>query len=112
MVGDVSEISSQDYTASDETDDEEINDFNDSVFNYVATWPSPIPVYMRIDLVRNGTRLLQHKQSPFHEVDGWSLSTSWFQNNMPNGQKVERSWLIYSMKKQAAFCFPCLLFPA
>lgn len=29
---------------------------------------------------------------------------------MPNGEKVERDWLIWSPSKNALFCFPCRLF--
>ena len=82
-----------------DTSDQEMSYFNYDVFNDVASWPSPIPANVRIDLVRNGTRSLQHKQGPFDEVDGRFLSASWFQKAMPNGQKVECSWLNCSMKK-------------
>ena len=46
----VTERSSQGHRSSDETDDEEMNDFNDSEFNDVASWPSPMPPNMRIHL--------------------------------------------------------------
>ena len=49
VEADVGERSPQGHRSSDETDDEKINDFNDSIFNDVASRPSPILTNMRID---------------------------------------------------------------
>lgn len=81
------------------------------IFSDVASWPSPLPRKLRLDLVQNGSCSLQNIQGPFDEVDGRSLNSSWFTKTMPNGQTIPRSWLLYSLRKKSAFCFPCLLFP-
>ena len=39
-----------------------------------------------------------------------SLSRDWFTINLPNGEKVERSWMCYSPSKKALLCLPCVLF--
>ena len=32
-----------------------------------------------------------------------------FQKNLPNGEKVERDWLVWSDTAQGLFCFSCCL---
>ncbi|KAF2889440.1 hypothetical protein ILUMI_16733 [Ignelater luminosus] len=34
----------------------------------------------------------------------------WFTKKMSNGEMVPRPWLMYSKKREAIFCFPCILF--
>ena len=38
------------------------------------------------------------------------ISKDWFKCEMPNGEKVDRDWLIYSPSKGDVYCFMCLLF--
>ena len=42
--------------------------------------------------------------------DGRHFTKDWFYKQMPNGENVRRTWLIYSAAKGACFCFPCILF--
>lgn len=46
---------------------------------------------------------------PINE-DGRHFESKWFFKSLPNGEKVRRQWLLYSISKNALFCFPCLLF--
>ena len=40
------------------------------------------------------------------------MTRNWFTKEMPNGEQIPRTWLVYSPLKKAAFCFCCLLFPS
>jgi hypothetical protein len=42
--------------------------------------------------------------------DGRQFSPDWFTKTLPNGECVNRKWLLYSETKTAVFCFPCTLF--
>ena len=41
---------------------------------------------------------------------GRSFPTSIFYQDLPNGEKVKRDWLVWSSSVQGLFCFPCCLF--
>ncbi|XP_065667570.1 uncharacterized protein LOC136087881 [Hydra vulgaris] len=38
------------------------------------------------------------------------LNSSVFKRVLPNGDIVDRGWLVYSLAKTCVFCFPCILF--
>lgn len=42
--------------------------------------------------------------------DERAFSMDWFSKTMPNKEKVDRIWLVYSKNNKALYCFPCLLF--
>lgn len=59
------------------------------------------------------------EQKPYHldvnhyfpsNADGRHFDGKWFFKYLPNGENVRRQWLVYSVSKDALFCFPCLLF--
>jgi len=59
------------------------------------------------------------EQEPYHldvnhyfplYADGRYFDGKWFFKYLPNGENVRRQWLVYSVSKDALFCFPCLLF--
>ncbi|XP_063810584.1 zinc finger MYM-type protein 1-like [Pseudophryne corroboree] len=79
-------------------------------FNDPGTWPSRIsdPERCFITRMRAGT---QHNPDLSRSLrDGRHLTKEWFFKQLPNGQKVNRSWLGYSQTKNALFCIPCRLF--
>lgn len=59
------------------------------------------------------------KKKPFHIDRNYnfplnderrSFEGKWFYKIIKNGEKIRRQWLIYSISKDAIYCFPCLLF--
>ncbi|KMQ87036.1 zinc finger mym-type protein 1-like protein [Lasius niger] len=54
----------------------------------------------------------QGKESNFSlsEMNNRKFSKEWFKRKLANGQFIERTWLIYNKRKNAIFCFPCILF--
>ncbi|XP_075059921.1 zinc finger MYM-type protein 1-like [Mixophyes fleayi] len=74
------------------------------------SWPN-ITDKVRCCLVKHGPE--QQKDSDFTlstTSDGKQFSHDWFVRTLPNGQTVEREWLMYSEMRRAVFCFPCMLF--
>lgn len=71
-----------------------------------------LPDSLRIHLVTLGSSYFQNKQGPFFSKRGRCMNPSWFIRKLGDGsgEKVERTWLVYSPLKAAAFCFCCLLF--
>ena len=63
-------------------------------------------------MVTRGLQPFQHKDGPFIGTGGHSMNNKWFSRELANGKGdvVNRTWLVYSPIKQAAYCFCCLLF--
>jgi len=71
----------------------------------------PITDAVRCALVERGPE--QEMEANFSlssSADDGHFSKDWFYKRMPNGETVNRKWLIYSEVKGACFCFPCILF--
>lgn len=78
----------------------------------IGTWPKYIPESLRNLLINKGTSLLQNKDCCFPICDsGRSLTKQWFEKSLPNGEKVNRTWMCFSPVKKSLFCFCCVLFP-
>ncbi|XP_063777050.1 uncharacterized protein LOC134926333 [Pseudophryne corroboree] len=79
-------------------------------FEDPQTWPN-ITDKVRCYLVKHGPE--QQKDANFAlsaNSNGRRFSRDWFFKTLPNGETMERSWLIYSTARRAIFCFPCMLF--
>lgn len=94
----------------------EVKDVN---LDDVGCWPSPMTDEVRTLLVRRGSDSVQHIDSKFADVvrSGTStkggtrkLTKEWFYKPLSNGEKVLRTWLVYSPLKQSLYCFSCKLF--
>lgn len=81
--------------------------------------PSPIPDEVRTLLVCRGSDSVQHINSKFADVvrsgtstkgDTRKLTKEWFYKPLSNGEKVLRTWMVYSPLKQSLCCFCCKLF--
>lgn len=85
----------------------------------VGCWPSTMTDEVRTLLVRRGSDSVQHIDSKFADVvrSGTStkggtrkLTREWFYKPLSNGEKVLRTWMVYSPLKQSSYCFCCKLF--
>lgn len=86
----------------------------------VATWPSPMPDDLRVEIVKAGSEPYQKRDGPFvdtvqrsgDKIKGKSrhFHSEWFYKALPNGEKVLRKWMVYSPIKKSLYCFCCKLF--
>ncbi|KFM77289.1 Zinc finger MYM-type protein 1, partial [Stegodyphus mimosarum] len=79
-----------------------------------ATGKAIVPDALRIEIVEKGSIYFQNTVGPFAQKNNRSMTSAWFIKQLGKGKRgmVNRSWLVYSPLKRAAFCFLCLLFPS
>ncbi len=71
-----------------------------------ANWPSPLTGRIRTELVRRGpSRLPPDLVFCRNEIDGSSCHHKYFKKTLVSGEKMAKSWLMYSMKNNSLFCF-------
>nr|CAI5826314.1 unnamed protein product [Callosobruchus analis] len=71
----------------------------------------PLTDHIRCFLVEKGPDQGKVSQNISSTEDaGRKFHIHWFTKKMSNGEMVPRPWLIYSKKRDAIFCFPCMLF--
>lgn len=89
------------------------------LFTDIAHWKLPLSDSIRLELALRGPDALRHIDGPFAEKkrivkDGNEvkrcLNKSWFYTLLPSGEKILRSWLVYSPLKESLFCYCCCLF--
>ena len=89
------------------------------VFIDAGHWPYPMTPDLKTELVRRGPSAIQNVNGPFQVVDrgllnstheSRSMTTKWFFKQMPNNEKILRSWMMYSPARNSLFCFCCRLF--
>ncbi|XP_065664745.1 zinc finger MYM-type protein 5-like [Hydra vulgaris] len=80
-------------------------------FDDPPSWPK-INDSLRCSLVEHGAKQDKREVYPTASTSSENrhFSSSWFEKNLPNGEKVNRQWLLYSASKNSLFCFPCILF--
>ena len=80
-------------------------------FNDPSSWP-PITDKIRTLLINHGPETGKNSDFYFSEnvTNNRRFTINWFTKILPNGEKVERSWLLYSDKTKCVYCFPCMLF--
>lgn len=86
---------------------QENNDFD---FLDPGTWPTQISDSQRCFIIRMRTGREEEPDLSQSMRDSRSLTKEWFFKKLPNGNKIKRSWLVYSSSKNALFCLPCRLF--
>jgi len=77
--------------------------------NDPATWPKNMSTSVRDYLVQKGPPQITLKNFPKNEK-GTHFSTMHCKRKLPNGEIMDRPWLIYSETADAIFCFCCLIF--
>ena len=79
----------------------------------------PMTDAARIEIVTRGSAVIQNKSGAFattvrasDKAKGCtrSLTTDWFYRRLDNGERVLRSWMIYSRAHECLYCFCCRLF--
>jgi len=66
------------------------------------------------ELVKRGPSAMQNVNGPFPVADrrlldsaheSRSMTKKWFFKEMPNNEKILRSWMLFSFSRNALFCF-------
>lgn len=104
-----------------------VNDMSDlrekdlQILHDVSFWEIPVADHFRVEIIKRGSAYFQNKDGPFSAVarqdsdtkskgDVHQLSKQWFCKMMPNGEKILRSWMVYSVVSEKLYCFCCRLF--
>jgi hypothetical protein len=89
------------------------------IFKDAGLWPMPMTASVRTEIVNRGPTVVQNKDGPFAVTERIGcktkgstrfLTSDWFYHNLENGEKVLRSWMIYSVSDECLYCFCCRLF--
>lgn len=97
-----------------EEDDKSLNasGVNATFTQDVGAWPNKIDSSFRDLMVGQGTSKLQNINAKFpQDGTGRSLTKTWFEKTLKNGERITRTWMCFSPIKNALFCFCCILFP-
>lgn len=79
------------------------------ISNDCGKWPPKINDEVRKVLVERGPQQVTDKEFPA-DSKGRKFSSNHYTRKLCNGEQVHRNWVLYSISKNAAFCFPCKLF--
>ena len=77
-----------------------------------ANWPSVLTEKIRthLQVPRGPTQVPSDFVFPRNNSDGRSCHYQYFSKSLVSGEKITRSWLVYSLKNNSLFCFCCTLF--
>lgn len=75
-----------------------------------AFWPSQVLDAYRVKIVRRGPFKVPSDFNFPKALDGRAFHSSLQFKTLSNGEKIMRSWLVYSQQNNAVFCFACKLF--
>ncbi|XP_024120007.1 zinc finger MYM-type protein 1 isoform X3 [Oryzias melastigma] len=75
-----------------------------------ADWPANLTDSDRMELVQRGPYEIQSGFNFPKNQDGRSCHHHYFFRKLSNGERIKRTWLMYSPKKDSLFCFCCKLF--
>lgn len=75
-----------------------------------ALWSAHILDADHVEIVQRGPFKVSPDFKFLKGPDGRAFHTSLQFKTLPNGEKVHRSWLLYSPQNNAVFCFVCKLF--
>ncbi|XP_050956911.1 zinc finger MYM-type protein 1 [Labeo rohita] len=75
-----------------------------------SLWPSRLTDSDRLEIVQRGPFKVESDFSFPKDKDGRGFNSLQCYRILTNGEKVLRSWLIYSKQKNCVFCFACKLF--
>ncbi|XP_047137457.1 zinc finger MYM-type protein 5-like [Hydra vulgaris] len=76
-----------------------------------ANWPTHFSDNFRQFVIKNRPQQIEKYNFPRDQDEQKrKFSSIYYKRTLPNGEKVSRSWLIYSVSKNVAFCLCCKLF--
>lgn len=110
------EIHSSHDTVNEMSEDKETN-WN--ILSDASFWNIPVADYFRVEIIKRGSASFQNNDGPFSvatrqdaKAKGGArqLLKEWFYKTMPNGEKMLRSWRVYSLVSEKLYCFCCRLF--
>ncbi|KAL3277355.1 hypothetical protein HHI36_012705 [Cryptolaemus montrouzieri] len=74
-----------------------------------GSWPASMTNDIVNILVSRGPVQLFNHNFPAN-IDGRKFANSYYSRNLPNGEKINREWLVYSTSKDSVYCFCCKIF--
>lgn len=74
------------------------------------SWPQILSDGIRDFIIDSGPPKQVLNVNTFPQTDGRSFSQKLFFVRLPNGEKLHRTWLIYSESSDSCYCFCCALF--
>lgn len=72
-------------------------------------WPASMTNDLVDVLVSRGPAQVSNYNFPFND-DGRRFTDSYYYRKLPNGEKINREWLLYSISKDSVYCFCCKIF--
>ena len=94
-----------------------IGEVDSDIFHDSGVWNIQLSDSIRIEIVSRGPVDLQNKEGPFLSIEKpgsrgeiRSLTKEWFYRILENGERVLRSWMLYSPTNGCLYCFCCRLF--
>ena len=108
-----------DASVSDDSDDVEQEE--SILLRDVVSWEIPLSEPIRVEIIKKGSGPFQNKEGPFSDIRRQiatgnvkggvrHFSGDWFYKLMPDGQKILRTWMVYSTTSHSLYCFCCRLF--
>ena len=101
---------SNDGDSSDDDDEQKVCDTTVLLGDDPAEWPKHINDKERCSIVRKGPVQARGMVFPKNKDTGRRFNPSYYDVTLKNGDRICRSWLVYSKSKDCVFCFCCLLF--
>ncbi|XP_046744279.1 zinc finger MYM-type protein 1-like [Diprion similis] len=77
--------------------------------NDPGSWPASINSDLVDILVRRGPVQMRNHSFPVND-NGRKFSEYYYHRHLPNGEEINRDWLIYSISKDSVYCFCCKIF--
>lgn len=104
--GDEEELSEVDSRTEDQLSTSTFTEHNSTKLNIfeISNWPDLINDKLRVEIVKRKLNSEKMKTSPADKVK------KYFNRLSPNGEIVQRKWLVHSEITNQLFCFVCKLF--